>query len=68
MPRFALTFDYPGTCGETVIGKHTLTRETLEKAVEHAANVRGVASIHVRTINGEAVDRLFTFGTSERVA
>jgi hypothetical protein len=68
MPRFALTFDYPGTCGETVVGTHILSRDTLREAVEHVARERGLTSIHVRTCNGEDVDRRFTFVPSEKVA
>jgi hypothetical protein len=68
MPRFALTFAYPGTCGETVVGTHILSRDTLQEAVEHLARERGLASIHIRTCNGEDVEREFTFGPSEKVA
>jgi hypothetical protein len=68
MPRFALPFDYPGTHNETVVGTHILSRDTLQDAAEHIATQRGLASIHIRTCNGEVVDREFTFGPSERVA
>lgn len=66
MPRFALTFSYPGTHNETVVGTHILTRDSFEEAVEHVARERGLASIHIRTCNGEDVERMFTFGPSER--
>lgn len=65
MPRFALTFDYPGTLRETVVASHTLTRDTFEEAVEYAARSRGLTSIHIRTCNGEVVEREFTFGPSD---
>jgi hypothetical protein len=69
MPRFHLTFEYPGTCGETVVGKPvTVTRETLQDAAEYCATQRRLTSIHIRTCNGEVVEREFTFGPSERAA
>jgi hypothetical protein len=65
MPRFHLTFNYPGRNGETIVGQQTVTRDSIEDAAEYVAAQRGLASIHVRTSNGEAVDRLFTFGPSQ---
>jgi hypothetical protein len=64
--RFALTFDYPGHCGETIVGSHILTRDSLEDAAERVARERGRTSIHIRTCNGEVVDREFTFGPSQK--
>jgi hypothetical protein len=68
MTRFALTFDYPGHKGETITGSQTVTRDTIEEAAEYVAHQRALRSIHIRTSNGETVDRLFTFGPSEKVA
>jgi hypothetical protein len=69
MPRFALTFEYPDRLGAKTTGSQTVTRDTLEEAVEYIVTQRpGLASIHIRTCNGEVVEREFTFGPSERVA
>lgn len=70
MPRFALTFDYPDRLGAKTTGSQTVTRDTLEDAVAYIAAQRPrlVASIHIRTCNGEVVEREFTFGPSERAA
>jgi hypothetical protein len=68
MPRFALTFDYPGRNGETIVGQQTVPRDSIEDAAEYVATQRGLSFIHVRTCNGEVVERDFTFGPSERVA
>jgi hypothetical protein len=64
MPRFALTFEYPDRLGAKATGSQTVTRETLQDAAEYIATQRGLASIHIRTCNGEAVEREFTFGPS----
>jgi hypothetical protein len=72
MPRFHLTFDYPGTLGETVVGSQVVIRDSLESAVEYIASQRGLASIHVRRRilddGVEMIDRRFTFAPSEKVA
>jgi hypothetical protein len=69
MPRFHLTFDYPDRLGAKAVARHTVTAETIEDAAEYAAAQRsGLPWIHIRTSNGETVNRLFTFSPSERVA
>jgi hypothetical protein len=65
MPRFHLTFNYPGRNGETIVGSQTVTRGSLEDAAEYVATQRGLSFIHVRTCDGEAVERGFTFAPSE---
>jgi hypothetical protein len=67
MKRFALTFDYPGTCGETVMGDQVVTCDSIEDAARFLASQRHLKAIHIRTCNGEVVEREFTFGPSERV-
>lgn len=69
MPRLHLTFEYPDRLGAKATGSQTVTRETLEDAAEYIVTQRpGLASIHIRTCNGEVVERDFTFGPSEKVA
>jgi hypothetical protein len=68
MPRLALTFNYPDRLGAKTTGSQTVTRDTLQDAAEYIASQRGLASIHIRTCNGEVVERDFTFGPSEKVA
>jgi hypothetical protein len=66
--RFHLTFEYPDRLGAKATGSQTVTRDTIEDAAEYVAAQRRLASIKIRTCNGEVVDREFTFGPSERVA
>lgn len=66
MPRFHLTFNYPGTRGECVSGSLWTVRDSIEDAAEHIAAQRGLTSIHIRTCNGEVVEREFTFGPGEK--
>jgi hypothetical protein len=68
MKRFHLTFNYPGRNGETIVGQQTVTRDSIEDAAEYVATQRGLSFIHVRTWDGEVVERDFTFGPSEKVA
>lgn len=69
MPRFALTFEYPDRLGAKTTGSQTVTRDSLEDAAEYIVTQRpGLTSIHIRTCNGEVVEREFTFGPSERAA
>lgn len=68
MPRFALTFEYPDRLGAKTTGSQTVTRDTLEDAVAYVATQRRLTSIHIRTCNGEVVEREFTIGPSEKVA
>lgn len=66
--RFHLTFDYPGRNGETIVGSQVVARTSIEDAAEYVAAQRRLASIHIRTCNGEVVDRMFTFGPSKAEA
>jgi hypothetical protein len=72
MPRFHLSFDYPGRNGETIVGSQVVIRESLESAAEYVATQRKLASIHIRRRilpdGVEMIDRRFTFGPSEKVA
>lgn len=65
MPRFNLSFDYPGRDGETIVGSQVVARASIEDAAEYLAAQRGLSSIRIRTCNGVSVDRLFTFAPSE---
>lgn len=64
MPRLALTFEYPDRLGAKASGSQTITRDSIEDAAEYVATQRGLSFIHVRTCDGEVVERAFTFGPS----
>jgi len=61
MPTFDLTFHYDGRHDSSVVGRQTVVAADLEFAAQKVAWSRNVTWIHVRTANGEVVDRRFDF-------
>jgi hypothetical protein len=56
-----LVFHYDGRHDPVVVGKQTVTAETLDQAAWKVATARNVTWVHVRTVDGVTVGKRFEF-------